>query len=249
MPSLPLQSLASTRLFLMNRWTDSLLSCKKRWLRNQADSTVKSQARFHVIKSKWEIVIQLVQVESLILRLASKFPGRRDQLLFLINNYDVVRLKDHIIYKREVWFFIWLGDVHHHRADEGWFEGVWNISGAAQESKWRVRWADAGTALWGAYRVAQKFIAHYGKATVTLKMYSVAHMPHFQVVKRCGKKTGCRRYRGLASRGETGVPYHSELQCRLEEVTRSDQWYSNLFVNFRLSLLKSCFRWNHDLLP
>jgi len=29
-------------------------------------------------------------VESLILRLASKFPGRRDQLLFLINNYDVV---------------------------------------------------------------------------------------------------------------------------------------------------------------
>merc|ERR1712012_779386 len=30
------------------------------------------------------------EVESLILRLASKFPGRRDQLLFLINNYDVV---------------------------------------------------------------------------------------------------------------------------------------------------------------
>ena len=30
------------------------------------------------------------KVESLILRLASKFPGRRDQLLFLINNYDVV---------------------------------------------------------------------------------------------------------------------------------------------------------------
>ena len=28
----------------------------------------------------------------MILRLASKFPGRRDQLLFLINNYDVVRL-------------------------------------------------------------------------------------------------------------------------------------------------------------
>ena len=26
----------------------------------------------------------------MILRLASKFPGRRDQLLFLINNYDVV---------------------------------------------------------------------------------------------------------------------------------------------------------------
>ena len=33
-----------------------------------------------------------LKVESLILRLASKFPGRRDQLLFLINNYDVVRL-------------------------------------------------------------------------------------------------------------------------------------------------------------
>ena len=106
MPSLPLQSLASTRLFLMNRWTDSLLSCKKRWLRNQADSTVKSQARFHVIKSKWEIVIQLVQVESLILRLASKFPGRRDQLLFLINNYDVVRLKDHVIQERSLIFHI-----------------------------------------------------------------------------------------------------------------------------------------------
>merc|ERR1719381_48507 len=30
------------------------------------------------------------EVESLILRLASKFPGRRDQLLFLINNYDLV---------------------------------------------------------------------------------------------------------------------------------------------------------------
>ena len=28
----------------------------------------------------------------MILRLASKFPGRRDQLLFLINNYDVVSL-------------------------------------------------------------------------------------------------------------------------------------------------------------
>ena len=33
---------------------------------------------------------QTKKVESLILRLASKFPGRRDQLLFLINNYDVV---------------------------------------------------------------------------------------------------------------------------------------------------------------
>ena len=30
------------------------------------------------------------EVENLILRLASKFPGRRDQLLFLINNYDLV---------------------------------------------------------------------------------------------------------------------------------------------------------------
>lgn len=30
------------------------------------------------------------EVENLILRLASKFPGRKDQLLFLINNYDVV---------------------------------------------------------------------------------------------------------------------------------------------------------------
>jgi vacuolar protein sorting-associated protein 52 len=29
-------------------------------------------------------------VESLILRLASSFPARKDQLLFLINNYDVV---------------------------------------------------------------------------------------------------------------------------------------------------------------
>ena len=100
MPSLPLQSLASTRLFLMSRWTGSLLSCKKRWLRNPAETS----AGFHSMGSKWEIVIKLVQVESLILRLASKFPGRRDQLLFLINNYDVVRLKHHIIYKREVWF-------------------------------------------------------------------------------------------------------------------------------------------------
>lgn len=29
-------------------------------------------------------------MESLILRLASSFPHRKDQLLFLINNYDVV---------------------------------------------------------------------------------------------------------------------------------------------------------------
>jgi hypothetical protein len=29
-------------------------------------------------------------VESLILRLAGSFPARKDQLLFLINNYDVV---------------------------------------------------------------------------------------------------------------------------------------------------------------
>ena len=63
---------------------------------------MKSQAGSHVIETKQEIVIFLVQVESLILRLASKFPGRRDQLLFLINNYDVVRLKHHIIYKKEV---------------------------------------------------------------------------------------------------------------------------------------------------
>ena len=69
---------------------------------NLADTTVKSQAGFHSLESKQEIVIKLVQVESLILRLASKFPGRRDQLLFLINNYDVVRLKHHIIYKKEV---------------------------------------------------------------------------------------------------------------------------------------------------
>ena len=230
----------------MNRWTDSLLSCKKRWLKKLADTTVKSQAGFHSLESKQEIVIKLVQVESLILRLASKFPGRRDQLLFLINNYDVVRLKHHIIYKREVWFFILLGDVHHHRADEGRFEGVWNIPGAAQESKWRVRWADAGTALWSAYWVAQKFIA---QLTVTLKMYSVALMSHFQVVKRRREKTGRRRYWGFASRGETGVPYHPELQCRLEEVTRSDQWYSSFLVNLCLSHLKSCYRWNYDLLP
>ena len=167
MPSLPLQSLVSTRLFLMNRWTDSLLSCKKRWLKKLADTTVKSQAGFHSLESKQKIVIKLVQVESLILRLASKFPGRRDQLLFLINNYDVVRLKHHIIYKREVWFFILLGDVHHHRADEGRFEGVWNIPGAAEESKWRVRWADAGTALWSAYWVSHRFIAHNAQYTVT----------------------------------------------------------------------------------
>ena len=51
-------------------------------------------------------MIQLVQVESLILRLASKFPGRRDQLLFLINNYDVVRLKDHVIQERSLIFHI-----------------------------------------------------------------------------------------------------------------------------------------------
>jgi hypothetical protein len=30
------------------------------------------------------------EVEALILRLASSFPARKDQLLFLINNYDVV---------------------------------------------------------------------------------------------------------------------------------------------------------------
>ena len=30
------------------------------------------------------------EVESLILRLAGTFPARKDQLLFLINNYDVI---------------------------------------------------------------------------------------------------------------------------------------------------------------
>ena len=140
-------------------------------------------------------MILLVQVESLILRLASKFPGRRDQLLFLINNYDVVRLKHHIIYKREVWFFILLGDVHHHRADEGRFEGVWNIPGAAEKSKWRVRWADAGTALWSAYWVAQKFIA---QLTVTLKMYSVAHIcPIFRWLKDAERKLDAGDTEGL----------------------------------------------------
>ena len=74
------------------------------------EEVTQKAGRYDSEKSSWVpefgnkqgIVIKLVQVESLILRLASKFPGRRDQLLFLINNYDVVRLKHHIIYKREV---------------------------------------------------------------------------------------------------------------------------------------------------
>jgi hypothetical protein len=35
-------------------------------------------------------VLYQEEVEALILRLASSFPARKDQLLFLINNYDVV---------------------------------------------------------------------------------------------------------------------------------------------------------------
>jgi hypothetical protein len=36
------------------------------------------------------LVLCQEEVEALILRLASSFPARKDQLLFLINNYDVV---------------------------------------------------------------------------------------------------------------------------------------------------------------
>ena len=91
-------------------------------------------------------------MESLILRLASKFPGRRDQLLFLINNYDVVSHASQMSKWR--WNHQYQsGDVHHHRANQGWLEGVGDIPGAAEESERWVCRADARAAFWSPHWV------------------------------------------------------------------------------------------------
>ena len=41
------------------------------------------------MENKQKLLLQ-EEVEALILRLAGSFPARKEQLLFLINNYDVI---------------------------------------------------------------------------------------------------------------------------------------------------------------
>lgn len=37
-----------------------------------------------------EVFVSQVEVENFVLKMAAEFPSRRDQLIFLINNYDMM---------------------------------------------------------------------------------------------------------------------------------------------------------------